>query len=359
MDWWTNDHRELYWCEITDREDIGADLKCPLTNERGDPHWSYELICAVWPGDIVLQYSTRVRALVEASVAGGPLEERPIVWAPHGTVGRAQSHGRMPRPGWWLPLYGYQPAESTLSLRALQNPTDEEWIRAWIEQKGNEPGVTRVAAPFQRYRSQLRANQGYLTKMPAAFVDRWSELRTMTARVADTHDSLVGLGDVSPPAAMQRFDPVTATFQPKSSTPYEAITRATVQRRSRKHEQLVTNAGEWLKSRGATVTTPHPLDLFITHPVPIIIEAELTGSRGVRAAVREALGQLHDYRYFWGPKEAALCVLLDATPEPDFEAYVENYLELFLVWWTGEGITGGSRSAKTLRQLGIDVPPAN
>jgi len=356
MDWWTDDPRELYWCEITDREDLGADLKCPQTNELGGSYWSYELIRAVWPGDIVFHYSTRARAFVGASVAGGPLEGRPIVWAPHGTVGRSQSHERVLRPGWWLPLYDYQPAESALSLRTLQNPAEEQWIRAWIEQKDNEPGVTRVAAPFQRYRSQLRANQGYLTKMPAAFVDRWSELRTMAARVSDAHESLVGLGAVAPPVAAKRFDPEKATFQPKSSAPYEALVRASVQRRSRNHERLVACVGEWLKSRGATVTTPHPLDLFVARPVPMIIEAELTGPRGVRAAVREAVGQLHDYRYFWGPKEAILCVLLDASPGTDFETYVEDYLGLLLVWWTEEGLTGGSQSAKKLRQLGIEVP---
>lgn len=87
--WWNGVPRERYWCEVTDRRDTGADLKAPQKNEAGQDYWSYWLIRCVVPGDIVFHYSTRLRAFAGASVAGAPMEERPIVWAPHGTVGRA------------------------------------------------------------------------------------------------------------------------------------------------------------------------------------------------------------------------------------------------------------------------------
>jgi hypothetical protein len=98
--WWEGDPTERYWSEITDRDDIGADLKCPQTDEGGSRYWSYDLIHGVWPGDIVFHYSTPRRSFVGASVAGGPVEERPIVWVPHGTVGRSKRGERAPRPGW-------------------------------------------------------------------------------------------------------------------------------------------------------------------------------------------------------------------------------------------------------------------
>ena len=59
QDWWIDQAREIYWCEITDREDIGSDLKCPQIDDKGDPYWSYSLINQVLPGDIVFHYSTR------------------------------------------------------------------------------------------------------------------------------------------------------------------------------------------------------------------------------------------------------------------------------------------------------------
>lgn len=92
--WWSDRPDERYWCEITDRPDLGADLKCPQTDESGKPHWSYSLIREVRPGDIVFHYWKPKRAIVGGSVAGGPLEDRAIVWAPHGTVGRAKDEPR-------------------------------------------------------------------------------------------------------------------------------------------------------------------------------------------------------------------------------------------------------------------------
>src|SRR5215472_13950252 len=90
-DWWANHPDERYWCEVTDRRDIGADLKCPQTDEDGQPCQPYSLINAIQPGDIAFHYNTRERAFVGASLARGPVEARSITWAPHGTVGR-QNH---------------------------------------------------------------------------------------------------------------------------------------------------------------------------------------------------------------------------------------------------------------------------
>jgi hypothetical protein len=92
--WWEDHPEERFWCEITDRNDIGADLKCPQRNESGGHYWSYEFINQISPGDVVFHYSTRAKAFVGASVAGAPVEERPIVWAAHGTASRAKRASR-------------------------------------------------------------------------------------------------------------------------------------------------------------------------------------------------------------------------------------------------------------------------
>ena len=33
--WWELQEDEIYWLEITDREDIGANLLAPQTNQKG------------------------------------------------------------------------------------------------------------------------------------------------------------------------------------------------------------------------------------------------------------------------------------------------------------------------------------
>lgn len=42
--WWAGNDDERYWCEITDRPDVGSNLKCPQADARGNPYWSYSLI---------------------------------------------------------------------------------------------------------------------------------------------------------------------------------------------------------------------------------------------------------------------------------------------------------------------------
>jgi hypothetical protein len=135
-DWWDGLPQERFWCEVTDRRDIGADLKCPQTDEEGHAYWSYSLIHSVVPGDVVFHYSTREKAIVGASVAGGPVEERPIVWAPHGTVGRKKRESRAARPGWWRPLYGFVTASHPLTLTEVNGPQHQQWL-CW------SPSLTR------------------------------------------------------------------------------------------------------------------------------------------------------------------------------------------------------------------------
>jgi hypothetical protein len=195
--WWEGDPSERYWCEITDRDDVGADLKCPQRDESGNEYWSYSFINLVQPGDIIFHYSTNSRSYVGASVAGGPLEPRPIVWAPHGTVGRARPESRLPRPGWWLPVYGYTRAESPLSLAAMHAPADLEWIKGWLAQM-KQHGT--IAAPVLVYRpSELRAMQGYLTKMPRAFVERWSGLSGLVSSLGVVQQRVESVVEPLPP----------------------------------------------------------------------------------------------------------------------------------------------------------------
>jgi len=135
-DWWSGAPDERYWCEVTDRSDVGANLWCPQRDESGKPYWSYSLIHAIAPGDIVFHYSTKRRAFIGASVAGGPVETRQIVWAPHGTIGVKKKGPREPRPGWWRPLYGYTASKLPLTLATINRPEHQEWVREWAASRG-------------------------------------------------------------------------------------------------------------------------------------------------------------------------------------------------------------------------------
>lgn len=86
--WWASDFRERYWLEITNRAAVGTDLKAPQQNENGESYWSYSLINAVDPDDVILHYRTPDHAIVGYSTAVGPVEERPITWGARGSSAR-------------------------------------------------------------------------------------------------------------------------------------------------------------------------------------------------------------------------------------------------------------------------------
>ncbi len=178
--WWQENPSEIYWCEITGREDIGGDLNCPQSDEAGKPYWSYSLIKLIQPGDIVFHYSTTQRAFVGASTATEYAREGMIQWIPHGTVGRRKVSSIKSRPAWRLHLHPFVKSASPLTLDAVQR--DESWVREWIETRNSEKPLF---VPFQPYPKRLRAYQGYLTKMPATFVERWSPLQELAAKLKE------------------------------------------------------------------------------------------------------------------------------------------------------------------------------
>jgi hypothetical protein len=345
--WWEDSKDERYWCEITDRHDIGADLKCPQTDGEGRSYWSYSLIRSVWPADVVIHYSTRSRAFVGASVAGGPLEERPITWVAHGTVGRQKDRidRDSGRAGWWLPLHSFRAVAGTLPLKDLQAPEEQAWIRSWIEQKQRDGAAT---APFQLYPGQLRASQGYLTKMPLEFVNRWPALRATVDALAVAQERVSAVVRVVPPAIL-----LGGEFRPKSDASYVAFVRGGMQRRTRLHEALVRDAGLFLLKGGARVSSPHPMDLMLESPRMVILEAKIVGERNAGFAVRDAIGQLFEYRHFLGPRDAELGILLDQAPDREVVSFVEDGVGLLILWLDGGRILGGPKTSTVLASAGI------
>ena len=56
--WWLDRPDERYWLEVTDRPDLGINLKAPQVNERGAEFWN-SLLRHVRPGDVVFHYGPR------------------------------------------------------------------------------------------------------------------------------------------------------------------------------------------------------------------------------------------------------------------------------------------------------------
>jgi len=103
------------------------------------------------------------------------------------------------------------------------------------------------------------------------------------------------------------------------------------------------------------VSNPYPIDLMLLTDPPLLIEGKTVKRSGLHA-VREAVGQLLEYKHFRLPNsEAKLCILLDRKPEhPSLTTYVEDGLGMFLLWWDGV-LHAGPKTFSHLDKLGVTV----
>jgi hypothetical protein len=181
--WWDDDPAEIFWMEITDRDDLGTDLHAPATTETGRDYWSYAFVREVREGDVVLHYRARPNnAITHWSRATGEPYRDDVFWGAHG-----QASGRGPvdpywRPGWRRPLDGPYPLSRPVTATDLQAIESE--IAAVFDALHAAHPRTPIYPPFVLSdRRPLRAFQGYLTKFPRALTVLVPELAEV-ARVA-------------------------------------------------------------------------------------------------------------------------------------------------------------------------------
>ncbi|UNK71732.1 DUF3883 domain-containing protein [Microbacterium sp. H1-D42] len=169
--WWDSDSSEIYWMEIRQEPvGLGDYLRAPKIAGDGNPSWSYELVSYVQPGDRVFHWhrtSTGEPGILGWSEATGPLETITWSWQARGTRGRERGVPTV-GPTWDMPLTRYTELDSPVTRSALNARRAD--VLSVIEDVARIYGKP-VYAPFQNYGGrELRAQQGYLTKFPAALV---------------------------------------------------------------------------------------------------------------------------------------------------------------------------------------------
>lgn len=169
--WWEGDPTERYWMEITDRSDLGVDLRAPKLDGSGKEFWSYTLTTFVRPGDRVFHWhknSLNEPAIVGWSTASGPVETFDMTWQARGTRGRARGVAAT-GPAWRVPLLDFTELDPPVLRSALQARYDE--LLAILDDVAQQAAGTPYL-PLQNYGGrELRAAQAYLAKFPAALVD--------------------------------------------------------------------------------------------------------------------------------------------------------------------------------------------
>jgi hypothetical protein len=166
-EWWAADPDQRFWMEITDRDDLGADLLAPTTDGGGRPYWGYELLTYVQAGDIVLHWHKTLAGepgIVGWSQATGTYEDTDISWQAHGTVGRARGSLK-PRSAWRMPLVNFILLTDPILISSVR-AREPELRQAQLDLEGRNPG-TSLYFPFGfSDKRDLRAQQTYFVKMP-------------------------------------------------------------------------------------------------------------------------------------------------------------------------------------------------
>jgi hypothetical protein len=106
------------------------------------------------------------------------------------------------------------------------------------------------------------------------------------------------IGSPSGTGTSPAVDPL-ADFKPKSDADYVASLKGKVLVKSRRHERVVRDYGEWSVTMGYAPATEHPVDLVLRRGAEEwLVEAKIVRLGNATEACRAALGQLFAYRHF-------------------------------------------------------------
>jgi hypothetical protein len=138
-----------------------------------------------------------------------------------------------------------------------------------------------------------------------------------------------------------------APFKPKADTDYLAKLTGGIHRRGRTHETLVNNFAVWLNRQGLIPGRNAAVDLGLVDP-PVVVEAKIVTHWP--DAIRSAVGQLYEYRYFKVADPKSALIFLASIPVPsDWLAYLEEDRMIGAAWPENRGFSVSTLAKKALR----------
>lgn len=244
--WWAATPEERYWLEVTDRQDLGADLRAPKFNEQGAAYWSYSIVHSVRRGDVVLHYHKPARGIIARSVATGDVWEDEIFWGSHDRA-RGIQHAFYHRPGLYAGLQDFERFTTPVTLEDLD--AKAETLRRGKAQLEAEHGAP-LYYPFEPgLKRPVRPTQGYLFKLPKFVVEAFDVLQAP-------------LEQAKPPEPLEHV--LGASYRPANEEtsvgrrdPFE-VDPAVVERGTRAHALTQNALAAWVRARGWEPRSPAP-----------------------------------------------------------------------------------------------------
>jgi len=307
--WWAGYAAERYWIEIRKVPGTGASLYCPLVDHAGHRSGWYELVDGVEVGDVVYHWHAIESKFVGRSVA-----------AARATVADGVRV---------VPLKDFQPLLDDINLANIRGQAGViESVRDQLSAK--YPGKT-LYLPFQFRSDGLRLMSNYFAKLPRELVLDFFGESGMADQPASAPDEGEAVDPSSPSDVTRSF---LQPFKPKADSDYVALVKGGFQKRGRTHETLVNKFTAWLTTHGLIPGRNQAIDIGLADPA-VVVEAKVVGSWPT--AVRQAVGQLYEYRYFRVADPRAGLVFLASKPVPDeWVNYLERDRHIGVAWQEGD-----------------------
>jgi hypothetical protein len=324
--WWDGDPAERYWVEIRKEPGTGTGVWCPTLDEDGSRDPWYELVASVRRDEVIYHWHAREHRFVGRSIAAA----------------NAQTNHRDAK--YEVPVREFTPIAADVSLAQVRAQASALYrLRDELQRKHGSP----LYLPFQftKNRARLSFMSNYFAKLPSAMVESFfgpDGLAEHTLPVA-TEESP---GPLAAPGADPRG--FLLPFRPKSDTKYVVDLQGGRRIRSREHERLVNRCAAWLSHNGLQPARNAAVDLGLELP-PVVIEAKVIGASWAKP-IREAVGQLYEYRYFKVTDPASrLIFLADKRVPPSWVSYLERDREIGVVATIGNRFELSRLARRALR----------
>jgi hypothetical protein len=325
--WWSSLPAERSWVEIRRvRAGLGQELRCPFANAVGRREGWWGLVDDVRAGDCIYHWNADQGRFVGRSFAAAARQVDP------------DTGERLVRLRDFLPLVADVGRDQ---VRALAPE-----LQAIAQQ---HPDATQYL-PFQFRSDGLRMMSSYLTKLAVAmqqilFGPHGLAQGNLPDPPADDRDGPEPEGSQ---AAGGRPGGFLWPFKPRADADYVAKVAGGPFRRTRKHETLVNDFAWWLGDRGLQAASNAAIDLGLLEP-PVIIEVKVVRGEKWAAAIREAIGQLYEYRYFQVvPPESELIFLASAPIPSNWLEFLDRDREIGAAWRAPDGFQMTSRARAAL-----------
>jgi hypothetical protein len=159
-----------------------------------------------------------------------------------------------------------------------------------------------------------------------------SELPVLPSASGEASTDAMG-ADVDPGTSQRGF---LQPFRKKADTDYMRDVHRGRRAVGRPHEKLVNDCADWMRAHHLTPARNAAVDLGLVKPA-VVIEAKVVG-RSWPASVREAVGQLYEYRFFKVSDPESELIFLADKPVPQYWVdYLERDRGIGVMWPVPEG----------------------